>query len=349
MRNFFRNKKVVALIILFLVIVAAWHWGKKYYQAKSGKPDVLVQVQPVKVAVVAEKINAVGTLRAPQDVNVSPEIDGYVTKIAFTDGQIVKKGDLLFQLDDTKEQANLLSAQADYAQAKNKVDRMQSLIKSHFVSSQDIDTARAELQAKAAAVKTAQDSVNKKAIIAPFSGALGARTVCVGNYVTAGQKLVQLVDRSNLKVDYSIPEKYFQEVKIGQPITVTTSGESEKKYIGSVVYIAPTVDPNTHTLALQGGVANTENLLAPGLFVQIDQIMHTNDQAILVPEQSLVKSLDKIIVYRVINSKAVATPVEIGVSEGGYVEVHSGLNSNDSVVVAGQQQLNDGDPVEIVK
>ena len=187
-----------------------------------------------------------GDSRAPQDVKISAEVGGYVTKVAFADGQAVKKGDLLFQLDNAKEQADLLSMQAAYEGAKNKYSRMQNLLKLHYASEQDIDVAHADLQAKLAAVKTAQDNVNKKAITAPFDGVVGARTVSEGDFVTTGQKLVELVDRSLLKVDYSVPEKYWQEVKLDQPVAVTTSDSSGGAFAGKVVYISPAIDPQTH-------------------------------------------------------------------------------------------------------
>lgn len=338
---------LLGIVVVLLVIIS--YWGKTKFSTVK-PPEVVVQVQSVKIASIPAKINAVGTLRAPQDVNISAEIGGYITKVAFTDGQAVQKGDLLFQLDDAKEQAELLSDQAAYEGAKNKFYRMQNLLKLHYASEQDIDVAHADLQAKLAAVKTAQDNVDKKAITAPFSGMVGARTVSVGDYVTTGQKLVELVDRSVLKVDYSVPEKYWQQVKLDQPVAITTSDSSGKAFTGKVVYISPAIDPQTHTLALQANIPNPDNALAPGLFVTISHVTGTSQQTFLVPEESLIKSPDKVIVYRVINNKAVETPVKVGMCQGGgYVEVLSGLSMDDVIVTAGQEKLSNNDLVRIVK
>lgn len=337
---------VASLIVLIAVIS---YWSKDKFIAT--KPAAItVQVQSVKMASIPTKITAVGTLRAPQDVKISVEAGGYITKVAFADGQIVKKGDLLFQLDDAKEQADLLSMQAAYEEATNKFNRTQNLRQLKYASAQDIDTAHADVQAKLAALKMAQDNASKKAIVAPFDGVVGARTVSTGDFVATGQKLVELVDRSLLKVDYSVPEKYWQQVKLDQPVTVTTTDSSGRAFAGKVVYIAPTIDPQTHTLALQASIPNPDNTLVPGLFVTVMNVTGTNQETILVPEESLVKSPDKVIVYRVMNDKAVATPVKVGNSQsGGNVEIAAGLNMGDVIVIAGQEKLTDGDLVKVAQ
>ncbi len=350
MKSQLLKKKWLLLAVGALVIIAIISYWSKVKFATAKPEAIAVQVQSVRMASAPTKITAVGTLRAPQDVKISAEVGGYVTKVAFADGQAVKKGDLLFQLDNAKEQADLLSMQAAYEGAKNKYSRMQNLLKLHYASEQDIDVAHADLQAKLAAVKTAQDNVNKKAITAPFDGVVGARTVSEGDFVTTGQKLVELVDRSLLKVDYSVPEKYWQEVKLDQPVAVTTSDSSGGAFAGKVVYISPAIDPQTHTLALQASVPNPDNTLVPGLFVTISHVTGTNRQTVLVPEESLVKSPDKIIVYRVINNRAIATPVKVGTCQGGgNVEILSGLNMGDVIVTAGQEKLADNDLVRVVQ
>lgn len=343
-----KRKKLLIFAIIILAIGIASYWGKvKYSQVQ---PQVIpVQVQSVKAMSIPTKITAIGTLRAPQDVKISAETAGYVTKIGFNDGQAVNAGDILFQLDDAKEQADLLSTQAAYQGAKNKLIRMSNLLKQHYVSEEDIDNARADLQAKLAAAKTAQDNVDKKAIKAPFSGMVGARTVNTGDFVTSGQKLVELVDRSVLKVDYSVPEKYLLQVKLDQPVVITIADSSERPFAGKVVYISPAIDPETHTLALQASVPNQDNALAPGLFVTISHMTGVSKQTVIVPEESLIKSPEKTIVYRVVANKAVETPVKVGMCKGGgYVEILSGLNLGDIIVTAGQEKLSNGAQVRVV-
>lgn len=344
-----RRKGLLILAVIILAIGIISYWGKNKYS--QSKPQVFpVRVQPVKLVSSPTKINAVGTLRAPQDIKITAEVGGYVTNVAFIDGQAVKAGDVLFQLDDAKEQADLLSAQSAYEGAKNKLGRMQNLVKSHYVSAEDIDLAKADLEAKLAALKTAQDSVNKKTIKAPFNGTVGAKTVNIGDFVASGQKLVELVDRGVLKVDYSVPEKYFQQVKLNQAVTITTSDSSCRSFAGNVVYIAPTIDPETHTLALQASVPNLDNALAPGLFVTLSHVTGSTNNIVIVPEESLLKSPDKVIVYRVLDNKAVETPVKVGMCQGnGYVEILSGLKAGDIIVIAGQEKLSNGADVNIVK
>lgn len=345
MRDFIqRNWLVCVGVILLFGLIFYWYYPKII---APKKPPVLVQAQVVKVTPITEKILAVGNLTAIQDVFLSSQSSGSVTKIGFTDGQAVKTGDLLFQLDNSKEQADVVSSQADYQQTLNKYNRMLDLEKRHYVAVQDVEATKAEVQAKLAALRTSQDNLNKKTITAPFNGVVGAKMVNIGDCVAPGLKLVEIVDRSSLKVSYSVPEKYLDKIKPDQVVGIDPPDVSKKLYFGKVVYISPSIDPQTHTISLQANIPNTENELAPGLFVQVQQIIRTNPNAILVPEQALVKSLDKTLVYRVVDNKAVATEVQLGVSQDGNVEILSGLSPKDSIVIAGQDKLSDGDSVQV--
>jgi membrane fusion protein (multidrug efflux system) len=335
-----RTKLIVIIASVFLM--AWWIWHKSSQKTTEATEPKLVKVQKVTIAAAPEKI------KATQDIQLSTEMSGYVTKINFNDGQNVKAGDLLFQLDNAKEQAAVTSAQADVNFSQNKLGRMQKLLSSHYVSNEDIDTAQDDLNAKISALKSAQDNLDKKAITAPFNGTVGAHAVALGDFINPGQKLVELVDRSVLKVDYSVPEKYFATVKLNQPVTVTSAEIADKTFNGTVTYISPSIDPDSHTLSLQASIPNSENILAPGLFVQVEQVLQQNAHAIVVPEESLVKSPDKTIVFRIINNKAVETPVKTGNSENGQVEIIAGLTANDVIVTAGQQKLDDGDAVKVV-
>lgn len=341
------KRKIFIIISCIIVVgaVVAWHLHKK---TKIEVPPTLVKVQTVKISTAAEEIIAVGTLKAAQDIELSAQVSGYITKVAFKDGQVVTSNEVLFQIDNAKEQANVASAQADLNFAQNKLARMQKLVASHYVSAEDIDTSQDDVDAKKSALQNAQDNLNKKTIIAPYSGTVGAKTVNIGDFVNPGQKLIELVDRTLLRVNYSVPEKYFAAVKLGQTVKITAPELPNHNFIGTVTYISPTIDPDSHTLSLEAQIPNLENILAPGLFVQVQQILNNNTQALLVPEESLVKSPDKIIVYRVVNNKAVATTVKTGIDENGYVQITSGLSANDVIVVAGQQKLNDGDTVKIL-
>lgn len=339
--------KKTALILLAIIGGAALYYADHSSTHETKK--IAVQVQPVKIRDVSTDITAVGTLKALQDISLSAQTNGYITQINFHDGDAVKTGQVLFQLDNVKEQAALMAAQADYTAETNKYDRMQLLFKTHDISQQDLDLMQAELQAKAATFKEAQDTVNKKCVSAPFGGELCAKSVNLGDFVNPGQKLIELVDRSALTVNYSVPEKYFELIQLKQPVQITTATIPAKSVWGNVTYVAPAVDPETHTLAIEANIPNQNNVLAPGLFVTVEQVIKDNQKAMLVPEESIVKTLDKTIVYKVVKQKAVAVPVIVGDVQDGYVEILAGLTPNDVIVVAGQEKLQNGDDVVVVK
>lgn len=287
----------VAVAVIFLVFGGLWyHWQRVPEDASSlqSQQSVAVQVASVVSQSVPNHIDTVGTLHAKQMADLSSDTAGKVVKILYTPGSFVKQGTPLIQLDDRTYQSNLQSDEAALELATLNYQRNQSLAKLGAQAKQTLDAARADyLQAQA---KVAKDKtvLSETVIKAPFDGFVGAKNVSVGDYVQQGQTLTVLVDRQLLQVDYSFPEKYLSHIKWAQKVTIKLPGHPKPKthvLMGTVSYIAPQVDPSTHSIALQADIPNTNNALTPGVFVKVEQTTGINEHSLVVPEESLVPTI----------------------------------------------------------
>lgn len=339
--------------LAILIIITAIALGGWYFLSRPKKkenmvlPPAIVSVAPVTQISRPLTVESVGTLIPSQQVDLTAEVSGYLSTINFDSGQYVKQGDMVLQLEDIKAKADYLSKASAYHFADLKYEREKKLLPLHVISQQDVDAAQTDKAAKLAEREMAQDQLNKMTIRAPFSGYLGKKTLNVGDYIQAGQPLVNLVDRAHLKVEYSISENYLSDIKIGQTVTLSSNAFPNQTFSGAVSFISPTVDPQTHMVTLQADIDNSNNLLAPGLFMQVKQIIK-NEMIRVVPEQSIVRLPDKVVVYRMLDHKAVQTAIQEGSAKDGLTEVISGVSLNDRIITAGQQDLKDGQTVTVV-
>lgn len=344
------NKKIMLIFISLIILSMVGFTVMKFFQKDSQKTTqtnpVLVETQPVRIKNIPYVVVAIGTLIAAEQISISAESNGYVKQVLFKGGQYIKRNDVLLTLDDIKAKADLLSSEADYLTARSKYERTLTLKKKGFIAKQDIALVYSDMQNKLAQKLEAEDTLNKKTIRAPFSGYLGKRSISVGDYITSGQKLIDLVNRKQLKIDYSVPEQYLNDLNIGQSVKITVDSMPNKQFNGEVGFISPTVDNQTHTVALQASIPNPKNLLAPGLFVTVKQSIKKAKSVLLVPEQSIIKTLQNTIVFKAVDGKAQSVVVNAGDLINGEIIILSGLSKKDVIVIEGQHQLHDGDFVK---
>ncbi|HCU00402.1 TPA: efflux transporter periplasmic adaptor subunit [Candidatus Dependentiae bacterium] len=343
------KKKLLILTTAIIVIAVSIFYIHRNHRIRKPRKEnaILVCVAKVRVENLADTITAIGTLIAPEKTDISAASDGYIKQVDFQSGQAVTSDQVLLQLDDVKTKADVMSAKAAYLTAKEKYERSLKLQKQGFVSKQDIDAMYADMKDKLALQNEAEDALNKKTIRAPFSGILGERNINPGDYVSSGQKLVTLVNRDQLEVEYVLPERYFSRITKGQSIQIFVDSLPNKSFSGAVTFISPSVNDQTHTIGLRAGISNSDNILAPGLFVNIKQDLDVAKPVIVIPEESVVKSLDNVFVYVAMNGRVKSVPIKMGNLQDGYVQVLSGLSENDLVVTAGQNNLHDGSDIKI--
>lgn len=316
-------------------------------QAWAQQPPaaVIVDAVRVEVAPVATDVDAVGTLVSNESVILRPEIAGRITAIQFTEGTAVTEGAPLFSLDDSIASAELAQAEAKLTLSRRNYERAMELHRGGAGTARALDEARWTLENDVAAVALARARLAKTRIAAPFAGILGLRRVSVGDYVLAGQDLVNLESVHPIKVDFRVPERYLPAVTVDQHLAVEVDAFPARSFEGRVYALDPQIDAGGRSIAIRARVPNPDGLLRPGLFARIRLVVGRRDRGLVVPEEAIVPLGGERFVYRVVDGKAVLTRVEIGLRRPGRVEIVDGLDADDVVVTAGQIKLRDGQPV----
>jgi membrane fusion protein (multidrug efflux system) len=321
--------------------------------AKSGTPraatgPVAVDVVRVDTMKLVEELNSVGTLRSNESVILRPEVAGRIVELNFRDGAPVKKGQQLVAFDSSVNQAEVDQARAELNIARANFRRNEELASKKFISERAKDESFANVQVLEAKLALSQARLAKLQIRAPFSGLVGIRTVSVGDYVKDGADLINLEDLSSVKVDFRIPEKYADAVKIGQGIEVVLDALPGTTYKARVDAIDPQYDSAGRSALLRGRIANPEGRLRPGMFARVRLILAQRNDALVVPEEAIVPMGQKVTVWKVVDGKAVRTEVRIGLRREAKAEIIEGLQKGDLVVTAGQIRLSrDGMAVKV--
>lgn len=302
-----------------------------------------------------DEVQAVGSLKSAQGVMLRPESSGRIARLGFADGARVTKGQLLVQLDDTLQQAQLKQAEAQASIARTNLQRSRELLAQSFVSQSAVDQNAAALQVAEAQVALAQAQVQRMRVLAPFNGTAGLRVVDVGDYVKDGADIVNIEDLSALTVQFALPERYVDRLRAGQAVDLAVDAMPGKSFKGRVQAVDSQVDANGRALQVLAQVANPGTVLRPGMFARPRVVFSTREGAVVVPEEALVPVGTKQFVFKVVDGadgKKVSQRVEakLGLRLPGQVEILEGIQAGDSVVTAGHARLMRADsmPVRVI-
>jgi membrane fusion protein, multidrug efflux system len=344
---------------LFVLIIAAgagagyWAWFAAPAANGSTTPKqeaaVAVEATPVRIDTVLRQIRAVGTLRSNEGVVIASEVSGRILEIAGVEGQAIVRGGVILRLDPAIYEAELAQAQAALALSERNHKRATDLKASGAGTGRALDEAIANLRNDEAAVTLAQARLAKTQITAPFSGVLGLRRMSVGAYVNPGDMIINLEQIDPLKVDFRIPENALASAKVGQPLFVTVDALPGETFEGSVYAVDPQIDEAARNIVLRATLPNPEGHLRPGLFARVSLIIERHENAILVPERSLVPMAEDQFVFRVVDGKAAITKVVLGERVGNEVEILEGLKPADMIVTDGVLKIRDGSPVSVLQ
>ena len=236
----------------------------------GGMPPMAVEAVTVKAEPLQAGLSTVGTLRADESVVIRPEVNGRLVKIHFDEGQRVSQGDPLFSLDASVTQADLREAQATLENARRANERATDLGGRQLLSRSDVDSARAQLGVSQARVESARAQLQKTTLVAPFSGVIGLREVSVGEVVSPGQALVNLVRLDPMEVDFSLPESELAQVSRGQKLSLAVDAYPGETFAGEVSAVEPVIDVNSRSARVRATVANADGRLRPGLFARVN-------------------------------------------------------------------------------
>jgi membrane fusion protein (multidrug efflux system) len=308
-----------------------------------------VEVIDLQTSLVKEDLQAVGALRSNESVMMRPEVAGRIAAIGFRDGQPVKRGQTLIQLDATLNEAEVAQARAELDLAASNLKRTEDLARKNFVSGSAQETAASNVEVLAAKLKLAEARLAKMRIVAPFDGVVGIRSVSIGDYVKDGADLVNIEDIGVLKADFRLPERYFTQLRAGQAVEVAADALPGARYKGTIEAINPRIDANGRSLELRARLSNADGRLRPGMFARVRVIVGERANALLVPEEAIVPLGDDFFVYTVVDGKANRVRVKLGVRRDSQVELLEGVKAGDKVVTAGMRVQRDGQPVRIVE
>ena len=348
-------KKRMVIAIAALVVVFGGIFGWKavqgyfigQYFANFQPPPVTVSTGAATLERWQPRVKAVGSLVAVRGVDVAAEVAGVVKEIRFKSGDSVRQGDLLVQLDDAAEQAELPGLRARTRQAEQNLVRARQLREQGLAAQEALDTAQSEYDQARSTLRAREVTIEKKAIRAPFAGRLGIRQVNVGEYVQPAATIVTLQSLSPLYVNFTLPQQQLGRVEPGQPLTIVTDAFADA-FNGRISAVSPKIDPSSRNFAVQGEVANEEEKLRPGMFVEISVETGTAAERITVPRTAVTYSLYGDSVYIVTEPKEGELPVaqerfvRTGEERDGRVAILEGVQPGDTVVTAGQLKLRDG-------
>jgi membrane fusion protein (multidrug efflux system) len=309
-----------------------------------------VIVAPVERVSFADRVEALGTTRANESVEITTNVTEKIAKIAFDDGQRVKTGDVLVVLDRGEELAALRSAEAALVERQSAFERTEQLAKQNFAAKAKLDEVRAALQQAEAALDAARARLSDRQITAPFDGVTGLRNVSVGKLVEPGDLITTLDDISVMKLDFAVPSTYLATLRPGLRIVARAPAFPGRDFSGEVRSVDSQIDPVTRSVVARAIVPNPDGLLLPGLLMTVTLFKNPRE-ALVVPEEALAPEGRREFVYLVEAGeppRAVKREITIGARRLGEVEIVDGLSAGDLVVIHGTMTLRDGRPVEIV-
>ena len=323
--------------------------------AGAGRP-VAVEAVTVRKMALRDDADAVGSLKSRQSVMLRPEVGGRITQLNFHDGQRVRRGQVLVQLDDQLPRAQIQQSQAELSIAQANHKRNQELVAQGFISQRSVDESAANLEVAQAKLALAQATAQRLKIVAPFDGIAGIRGVNVGDYLKDGADIVNIEDLDAVYVDFRLPERLQSKVRPGQTAQVTFDALPGVRYAALVQAISPQIDADGRAIAVRGCIDNRRLQLRPGMFARVTTVFSERSDARVVPEEAIVPDGSSPYVLKVVEGKEPGskvtrrTPVQLGVRSPGWVEVLDGLSAGDLVVTAGQQRIRkDGTEVRVVE
>ena len=314
----------------------------------GGNGAVAVITAPVRSERLASQINALGTARANESVEITSKTSNTVTSVRFSDGQRVQLGQVLVELDGAQARADLAGAEAARAESASQVNRSRELLSTKALSEAQYEQLEATLKANEAKVAAARARLDDTVIRAPFSGRVGLRRVSLGSFVNSGTTITSLDDISTIKVDFAVPESFLASLREGLKVFAISAAFPERDFEGRVTSVDSRIDSVTRSVTVRAAVPNADGALKPGMFlsVRLDRDVH---DAIMIPEAALMPEQSRQFLYVVEDGKAARREVRIGRREPGKVEVVAGLTPGEHVIVEGTQKVREGGAVREVQ
>ncbi len=316
----------------------------------AANPAVPVIVAEIKLANFSDEVEALGTLRANESVDLASPVTELVTGVFFEDSARVKKGDVLVTLDSAEEKAELSEQRSFLREAQQQVNRLGPLVKRGAAIASALDENKRNASAAKARIEAIQSRIDQRTIKAPYDGILGFRNISVGTLAQQGSMITTIDDDSIMKLDFSISEIFLSTLEPGLSIEAKTEAYPDQTFEAKISSVNSRVDPVTRSIQIRALIDNPNGQLKPGLLMKV--VLHKRPrQALLVPEEAIVANGSNNYVYVVREeadqARAERRQVQLGTRTFGNVEVTSGIEENELVVVHGTMRMSPGALVNI--
>lgn len=357
------KKQTKTILIVAVILVAAFAFiyprldGRKSNNtgvvadgAGPGTPAALpVKVVKLERETLRNQLSVTGTILPNESVDLRAEISGLVTKIAFQEGQYVSKGTPLLYLNDDELQAQYQRLEYTQKLFESQENRQKQLLSREAISQEEYDIVLNEFNTTLSDLKLVEAQLSKTVIRAPFNGILGLRQVSEGAVIGTTDIIANFVNIDPIKIEFSIPERYANQVTVGSPIYFSNESSPEEVQ-GKVYAFEPQIDAATRTLKLRAESPNKERKYLPGMFVRIRFVLEVTEDALMVPSEAVIPELQGYKVFVVsADNKAEERSVEIGTRTDSHVQITSGLEVGDLVLTTGVLQASTGTPVEFTQ
>lgn len=338
------------LIAIALLLIIFGSFGAYQYQRISSLANMDRTPQPVTLAAaIAEEntwdryLEAVGTIKAVQGVNLSAETSGQITRLYFDSGDIVEAGTLLLVLNDEVEQAARQNEIATLELAKILYERDLKLITQQSIPQTQLDRSKADLARAKAQLAETQARIRNKRIHAPFTGTIGIRRVDMGDYIEPGTIIASLEDMSQLEVDLTLPARYARWLKPGLTMQLQVDAYPETTYAAQLTAVDNSVDTSTRNLLMRARLLQQDGLL-PGMFATVRLQLERSQQMVTVPETAVTYSLQGDTVFVIEDHPdggltAVSRIVKVGETRGSRTAILEGVKAGERVATVGQNKL----------
>ncbi len=354
-----KQTKIALIIGIFVIIAIAFFYPRLSNQggnsqspaASAGGSGGANQNLPVSVVklqkeTLRNQLQVSGTILPNESVNLRSEISGLVTRIAFKEGQYVTKGTPLLYLNDDELQAQFQRLQYTQKLFETQENRQKQLLAREAISQEEYDIALNQFNTALSDIKLVEAQLSKTVVRAPFNGYLGLRLVSEGSVISTNDVIVSVVNIDPIKIEFSIPERYANQVTVGSPVYFSNEG-STQEVEGRVYAFEPQVDLATRTLKLRAQSPNKDRRFLPGMFVKIRFILEVMEDALLVPAEAVIPELAGYKVFVVgADGNAEQRIIAIGTRTDTQVQVLSGLNEGDLVLTTGVMQVRQGMPLQ---
>ncbi len=324
------SMKYIKFIFLFLTLIVLVNCKHKNTEQKKTSPPVSVEVIIAGEESFSSSIEVNGTVLSEEMIELRPEISGRITYLNIPDGAMVSKGSILAKINDADLQAQLEQQKVQLDLANKTEQRLKKLLSVNGIDQATYDAALNEVNLRQANIKVINAQIDKTIIKAPFAGRLGLRLVSLGAYVSPSTLIGTLQQTDKIKIDFTVPETYESLVKVGNIVSVETTGTNEK-LTAEISAVEPQINTSTRNLKVRARLKNGN--VRPGSFVKISLI--ANRKGIIVPSNAIIPDALSNMVILVKNSKALFKKVETGMRTTDNVELVSGVEIGDSIVVTG--------------